>query len=373
MSISYWQKNQYQVRNHLKSDVVIIGAGIAGLSTAYWLKEMSPGLSITIIDRSFVGAGASGRNAGFLTIGSSYFYFDLIKKFGNEKAFSIYQFAKDSVLGLSKNINSIPTSSLTILKNEQDKVELKKIFSSEWQFSFDHTSKVPGLNRSLMIHPNEFKVIPTQLIATLRGKLEKQGVNFIEGVSAFKIDNGHVYTDEVILECSSIVLAMNAYLSEFSDDFKNIIIPNRAQMLAVKLESKLDVDELCYDPLNRVYWRKTHSDELIIGGKRLLDESREVSNFEKVTQIIQDGLEDYLGHELGIKYHVIKRWSGIMGFTQDELPIITKVNKYESVYVLGGFSGHGMGFGFKSGFEMANLVLKNKKFSFFDLIRKIDK
>lgn len=48
-------------------DVVIIGAGIVGCSTAYYLRQIGGGaLSITIVDKVGLAAAASGRAGGFL-------------------------------------------------------------------------------------------------------------------------------------------------------------------------------------------------------------------------------------------------------------------------------------------------------------------
>jgi D-amino-acid dehydrogenase len=46
-------------------DVAVIGAGMIGLSTAWFLQEA--GVQVTVYERSHVGAGASWGNAGWLT------------------------------------------------------------------------------------------------------------------------------------------------------------------------------------------------------------------------------------------------------------------------------------------------------------------
>ncbi|MFG1905663.1 NAD(P)/FAD-dependent oxidoreductase [Kribbella sp. NPDC048928] len=45
--------------------VVVVGAGVVGLSCAWFLQEH--GVNVTVLDRSAVGAGASWGNAGYLT------------------------------------------------------------------------------------------------------------------------------------------------------------------------------------------------------------------------------------------------------------------------------------------------------------------
>ncbi|MER9370497.1 FAD-binding oxidoreductase [Mesorhizobium sp. M0518] len=51
---------------NINSDVVIIGAGFAGLAAAVRLADLDPKLSVVLLDADVVGNGASGRNSGFL-------------------------------------------------------------------------------------------------------------------------------------------------------------------------------------------------------------------------------------------------------------------------------------------------------------------
>ncbi len=46
------------------ADVVVIGGGIVGMSTAYFLQQA--GLSVTVVEKEHLAYGASGRNAGFI-------------------------------------------------------------------------------------------------------------------------------------------------------------------------------------------------------------------------------------------------------------------------------------------------------------------
>ena len=46
-------------------DVVIIGAGVHGLSTAYYLAKQGV-TNVAVIDKGYVGGGASGRNTAII-------------------------------------------------------------------------------------------------------------------------------------------------------------------------------------------------------------------------------------------------------------------------------------------------------------------
>ena len=95
MSVSYWQ-DSYGFGNGLNTDVLIIGAGLAGLSTAYWLARKDPELKLAIIDKGGIGAGASGRNAGFITCGSTEHFSRMTSAYGEDKAEQIWKFTEDN-------------------------------------------------------------------------------------------------------------------------------------------------------------------------------------------------------------------------------------------------------------------------------------
>lgn len=47
--------------------VVVVGAGVVGLSTAWFLREH--GVEVSVVDRRAVAAGASWGNAGYVSPG----------------------------------------------------------------------------------------------------------------------------------------------------------------------------------------------------------------------------------------------------------------------------------------------------------------
>ncbi|MFM6982183.1 MAG: FAD-dependent oxidoreductase, partial [Microbacteriaceae bacterium] len=46
-------------------DVAIIGAGLTGIWTSYYLQKRDPGLRIALLEKHTAGFGASGRNGGW--------------------------------------------------------------------------------------------------------------------------------------------------------------------------------------------------------------------------------------------------------------------------------------------------------------------
>jgi len=126
MSISYWLDSSS--KKEFQYDVVIVGAGIAGVSTAYWLEKSFPDIKIALIERNKMGFGASGRNAGFVTCGSAEHFDKLNKNFGIEKATEIWRFSEINRELLSDHIiqndpDSVlfkSTGSCTVAPSETD-------------------------------------------------------------------------------------------------------------------------------------------------------------------------------------------------------------------------------------------------------------
>lgn len=73
-----------ELLDDLEVDVVIIGAGITGLTSAYLLKQS--GLSVAVLEKDTVGGGTTGRTTGKVTSQHGLVYADLIKQVGEEAA-----------------------------------------------------------------------------------------------------------------------------------------------------------------------------------------------------------------------------------------------------------------------------------------------
>ncbi|MCU1469096.1 MAG: FAD-dependent oxidoreductase [Glaciihabitans sp.] len=70
--LSYWHDSvpddltpRAPLPGDIEVDVAIIGGGLTGLWTAYYLQRREPGLRIAVLEREIAGFGASGRNGGW--------------------------------------------------------------------------------------------------------------------------------------------------------------------------------------------------------------------------------------------------------------------------------------------------------------------
>jgi glycine/D-amino acid oxidase-like deaminating enzyme len=79
-----------------KADVVILGGGYTGMWTAWFLKELDPGVDVVILEQDICGGGPSGRNGGFVNS----FWDDLdflVHRFGDDAALRVCREGQTSV------------------------------------------------------------------------------------------------------------------------------------------------------------------------------------------------------------------------------------------------------------------------------------
>ena len=87
---SFWLDNDISVLPPLvgetEADVVVIGGGVAGLSSAYFMKKAAPGLDIALLEQRYAGSGASGRNAGAMSPPYREWTREIVEQAGEEAA-----------------------------------------------------------------------------------------------------------------------------------------------------------------------------------------------------------------------------------------------------------------------------------------------
>src|SRR2546427_13071098 len=84
--------NYPSLDNDASADVAIVGAGIAGIATAYHLARA--GAKAIVLEARAVAEAASGRNAGFLLAGVAENFAAAAKRYGEERALPVWGFTQ---------------------------------------------------------------------------------------------------------------------------------------------------------------------------------------------------------------------------------------------------------------------------------------
>ena len=106
---SYWiqstknLKLNEKITNNYETDVCIIGAGLAGLSTGYYLAK--EGINVIILDKDNIGQKVSGNTTAKITLQHNLIYDYLIKSFGTDFAMKYFKSNKEAISNIKKIID----------------------------------------------------------------------------------------------------------------------------------------------------------------------------------------------------------------------------------------------------------------------------
>jgi L-2-hydroxyglutarate oxidase LhgO len=106
-----------------KCDVIVIGAGVIGLSTAMAVKKIDPNLKVFIVDKeSEVGIHASGRNSGVIHAGFYYSPDSLKARFCRDGNRSLRQLIQDW------NLQIKVVGKVVVARNLQESIRLEGLY-----------------------------------------------------------------------------------------------------------------------------------------------------------------------------------------------------------------------------------------------------
>lgn len=369
MTISFWQQ---QSRATKSFDVAVVGGGIIGCATAYWLRQYQPGLRVAIVEAHTLGHGASGRNAGFLIQGTDTDYRTAADRYGAAAAEQIWHFTLESRNLIEAELDGAafdwtPSGSLTVAGTEEEDERLQasvepmqKMGAAAHYLSPEETNRrveAQGFRGSLLVDSgamiNPHKLVRHIAAASGATVLEHHRVHHLEAAGAgVRLDTVHRS-----IRADQVVLAMGAYLPHLMPSLGDYVRPLRAQMLATAA-TDVRLNLPVYSHAGEFYIRQASDGSVLVGGARHRNKAAEVGYDDHTTPAVQADLKQYLQRhfpwagELAVEH----RWSGTMGFSPDGLPVVGALPEAPGFWATG-FTGHGMSFGFRFGRLLADLVL----------------
>ena len=378
---SVWFDKEYSPRPPLKdritADIVIVGGGISGISTAISLTETP--YSVAILEGNSLASGASGRNAGFLISGTVEYYHRAIEFIGHDSAKRFWELSEENHTILAGWIAEFgircdyqQRGSLVLAETPNEFEEITNAAQALHRDGF-YAEIVPreqlpewGLPEHLFyggyFSPVDGATDPVALIRGLAKSVENHDIQIFENTpvtdfSETRHGTVEMVTPEGAVESQILILAMNAYTPQLRDVLEGKVLPVRGQMLATEPVDRL-VDVPCYGNFGYDYFRQLPDGRLIVGGSRDVKPDTELGYSEETTEAVQTALTNYL-HSLmtgSTTPEVTHRWAGVMGFARDGLPILGRLPASTNVYTLAGFTGHGMGIATRMGQIMGALV-----------------
>ena len=372
MTHSFWQEQDQGPP--LSCDIAVVGGGIIGTSTAYWLKKMSPASSVVLLEANSIGNGASGRNAGFLLQGTASSYAVDVQTYGADTAKSLWAFTQenrslvadhfsDSSIQLTPSGSVIAAGSeheLDALVQSAEWLRQHRVDASLWNVQqLEKKAAAHGFHGALFV-PSGASMNPLKLLREISGL---SGARILEHHpvtgTAYDGQSCTLFTPSRHIVATQVFFALNAYLPLLLPESAPLIQPKRAQMLASTPHAHW-LPFPIYSHEGYYYIRQAPDGSLLLGGARHLFKDEEVGYEDRITPGLQDALEAYYSSHFprASSLSIAKRWSGTMAFTSDGLPLYSEANTIPGSYWASGFNGHGMGYGFRFGKLMANVLLR---------------
>jgi glycine/D-amino acid oxidase-like deaminating enzyme len=372
MTVSFWQRLSGDA--DVGCDIAVVGGGIIGVSTAYWLRRLRPELKVVLVEAGRLASGASGRNAGFLLQGTATDYVSDMARYGAEKARRLWQFTRenrDLILGTLRGraFSLEESGSLIVAGSVEEDTRLQACVSpmraDGLPVAYLPAAEVrrriqaQGFEGALYV-PSGAMVNPVQLVQHIAAESGAQVLEY-HRVLDLTASRGRLRLDTVQrrVRASQVVLCLNAYLPQILPALARYVRPVRAQMLATEPLPPRWLTVPVYTHEGFFYLRQQPDSTLLLGGARHLHVDAEVGYEDQTTAALQADLEAYLirhfSHTAG--FRVKQRWSGTMGFSPDHLPVVGQVPGLPGSLFATGFTGHGMGFGFRFGRLLAETAL----------------
>jgi gamma-glutamylputrescine oxidase len=374
-SISLWEKETY----FRHRDIIIVGSGLVGLFSAYYLKKKYPRLSILVVDGGLIPSGASTRNAGFACFGSITELLADAAVMGEEKMlelvalrykgleriekiFSKKEIALNQWGGYELIVNNqYPSSQLlqehiqhinhllhsTIGKKEVFQLANKKIK----KFGFSGTAHLIENRLESQLHAG-------RLLEVLLQKVHQIGVQIITSLTIHHIesDNGKVRLTTHLpfpLHADQVLICTNGCSRHLLPDIE--VSAARGQVLVTSPIKNLPFKGSFHCKEGYYYFRNV-GNRILLGGARHLAAAEEASEEMITTDFIQKELERFLTSVVMTHqaYTIEHRWSGIMGIGSSKAPVVQQVK--ENIYCAVRMSGIGVAIAPMVGEQVAKMM-----------------
>lgn len=352
------------------TDVIIVGGGVIGCSTAYYLAKK--GMTVTVLESEIIGYGASCSNAGGvrqsarddkeLPIGM--FAIKNIWPYLNEELGVDIEYCQNGNLRLGKTEEHMEI--LHSLAKRCSKSGLKvDVISGE-----DARQICPSLASDIIGAtwcPTDGHANPLMTTLGYYKKARMLGVRFVTGEKVIEIKKYRGAARMVVTQRGNVYGADTIFLAAgyASRDIANTVgidIPLAKvfdECVVTEVQPRM-LDQMLGTADADFYGHQTAHGSFVFGGD---------SGFERFHKIVEDNKDSsaitpacitrsmikYLPSLADAK--IVRHWAGWLDKCSDGVPVLGKVSEVPGLVLAAGFSGHGFGIAPGVGYLMSELIL----------------
>jgi glycine/D-amino acid oxidase-like deaminating enzyme/nitrite reductase/ring-hydroxylating ferredoxin subunit len=347
-----------RLERNVNVDVVVVGAGITGITTAHLLKET--GLTVALIERERVASMDTGHTTAHLTCITDVELQELARNFGDDHAQAAWDAGASAIDEIQK-----------VVQDEQIECEftrvpayvhvcgdgvsqkevslLKKEASLAAKLGFDATylNSVPYFNLPGVRYPNQAKFHPRKYLRALVGKVPGNGSHVFEKSAASEFDakKRRVKANRNWINFDRVIMATNNPLVGLAHITAATLLQTKLSLytsyaFGARVPSGTVPEALFWDTRDPYDYlradRRLGFDYLIYGGED--HKTGQKDQTEKAYARLRARLKKIIP-----KARVDHRWSGQVISTPDGLPYIGE--NAERQFIATGYCGNGITFG----------------------------
>ncbi len=353
----------------LQADVVVVGGGITGVTTAYLLAKK--GVRVVLLESEKIGSGTTGFSTGHLTSGVDADYSFIASRFSKETARLVAKSLKDAIdcieqICRQENLDAdfvrLPAYQFAEEESQVQEVEDEAFATTEAGLINQLGDSVPlpfPVKRSLKLEEQaEFHSL--KFVQGLAQRFQQLGGQIFEHTHVTDADDsnpcvvttrdGHKVTAKQIVLATHTPIQFNVVQTE--------LLPYQSYVVVAKLDGHTIPKALYWDTLEFYHYIRTYEADgqtyLIVGGEDHKVGERSVDENEPFRK-----LEGYIRDRFG-NLEISHRWSAEYFYSADGLPFIGQSPFGRNKYIATGFTGDGLTFSVVSAMLLSDLLTGNK-------------
>lgn len=357
--------------NKTKAQIVIIGGGISGCSTAYNLALRGV-KDIVVLEKRFICGGSTGACGAGVRMQWGTKMNCLLAK----RSIEFYSNANE-ILEYDGDVEFKQSGYLLIADTDREIEQFKKNIEVQHEcgipsrmVSLEEAKEiVPHLNTSILkgaaFCEKDGFLNPFHTTDAYYRAAKRLGVTFETGVevTGINVENGRVTgveTTEGTIQTEIVVNAANGWSADICRmvGIEAPVYSERHQILVTEPVEPMQGPMVMSFGLNLYVQQSPHGS--FIMGRGDADEPRDgrINSSWHFLDEMAKTIDNVLP-KIG-KLRVVRQWAGLYNITPDRQPIYDKAQDVEGFYMAIGFSGHGFMFGPITGVVMAEMILGEK-------------
>ena len=365
----------------IEVDVAIVGGGLTGLWTAYYLASAQPSLRIAVLEKQIAGFGASGRNGGWCSALFPASTAALARRHGRDAAVAMREAMIETVQEVGRvtaaegiDCDFVRGGTISLARGPAQWAAARAEVTEAGRWGVDdlalrdtaHSPRGAAGALGSTFDPACARLHPAKLVRGLARVVEQLGVTIYEETEVLSWRAREVLTEHAAVRAETIVIALEGYAASLPQTHRRVL-PLYSLMIATEPLSDATWEEIGIEHGQTfadfrhllVYGQRTADNRFAFGGRgaRYHWGSSIRPEYDRVPAVF-DHLARTLAsifpaaHDVAITH----RWGGPLGVPRD-WHASTAFDAATGIATAGGYVGDGLSTTNLAGRTLTDLIL----------------